>query len=73
MKVLISIIAVILLLVIGISCIHPSKKDQSLRYLHYRKQYSHNLKNPFVDHYRKLSCDLSIEVGSEEKKNKDEP
>ncbi len=73
MKILISIIAVALLLVIGISCIHPSKKDQSLRYLRYRKQYSHNLKNPFVDHYRKLSCDLSREIGSEEKKNKDEP
>ena len=71
MKALISIFAFALVLIIGISCI-PSKKGQSMRYLHYREQYSHNLKNPLVDHYRKLSCDTTKEMENEQIKKKDE-
>ena len=67
MKVLISIIAFVFLFLIGISVVYPLKKNPRIRYQRYQEQYSHNLKNPFIEHYRKLSCDTSenVEVGNE--------
>ncbi|QVL57862.1 MAG: hypothetical protein KFB93_01930 [Simkaniaceae bacterium] len=71
MKIAISIIAFAAIFLMAIPFVHVSKEDQGISYLHYREQYTHNLRKPLIKHYRELYCDLSKEIGQQEMKKKD--
>lgn len=65
MKQLIAVIAIAAFFLIMIPFAHLSLENQNTSYLRYREEYTHNLKNPLIQHYKKLSC----ETQEEEKPN----
>ena len=72
MRQLVLIISVAGFFIIMIPFAHLSLENQNDSYLHYRENYSHNLKNSLLQRYRKLSCDPSKEMEKRENKQKEE-
>ena len=71
MKPLVAVGVLAALVLIFLPWAHFSSEDQGINYSRYRKQYTHNLKNPLLERYRKLSCEPSKEVAVLEEKQED--
>ena len=68
-KGLIIMIVSLLFLILAQFAYFPAHDDE-VSYKHYREEYAHNLKNPLLERYRKLSSEGSREVlpeGNEKK------
>lgn len=55
--------AILVLLAVLFHLFRPFKEENVSQYQRFREEYTRNLNNPLVKHYRDLSCEPSKEMG----------
>jgi len=64
-------VAIILLFLLLTQFTQSPERHDDTCYKHYREEFAHNLKNPLMEHYRKLSVEVPEEALKMEKEPKE--
>lgn len=65
-------VALLFFFVLTLMCFtQKPSRQQNVNYQLYKEEFTHNLKNPLIERYRKLSFEVPREVLTEENENEE--